>query len=147
MKGLSSTLDGMGCLDINATSVPNQHSSYQENSVHEIKNKECITQFFLNAMSNPVSSTWIKAIDAGFVDTWSLLNSNSVKNTYLKKIEASKGCVRVTRSNARLTKPLSTTSQIPNKFLNFSGKFDIPNKLLNAGGKYEILTALPRSDG
>ena len=39
-------LDGMWYLDINDTSTPNQHNTYQENSVHEIKKKEEIVIFF-----------------------------------------------------------------------------------------------------
>ena len=46
MEGLHSSLDGKWHLYINGTSSPNQHNSYQVNSVHRIKEKEDIVNFY-----------------------------------------------------------------------------------------------------
>ena len=53
----------------------------------------------------PVSSTWIKAIDAGFFATWHGLTSDLVRKDLLRSISTSKGYMRKTKTNIRSTKP------------------------------------------
>ena len=62
-------------------------------------------------MWNPVPSTWIQAIDAGFFTTWPGLTSAAVKNHLQPTIETSKGHMRATRANIRSTKSTSSTSK------------------------------------
>ena len=58
----------------------------------------------------PVKSTWLKAIAAGKVIRWLLLNVRNVKRYYPETTETPKGHMNQTRKNVRSTKVFETSN-------------------------------------
>ena len=77
---------------------------HQANNVYDTTKKADLVQFLSAAMWNPVPSTWIQAINAGFFATWPGLTPELVYK-HLETTEATtKGHMRATRTNVRSTK-------------------------------------------
>ena len=62
-------------------------------------------QYLHAAAFSPVTSTWLKAIERGFFQSWPVLNAKTVRNYLPKSPATSKGYLDQTRKNARSTNP------------------------------------------
>jgi hypothetical protein len=90
-------------------SLAPQHAA---NSVYELTKKRDIVRYLHQACCSPVSSTWIKAIDAGYFATWPGLTAELVRKHLPKSLATSKGHMRHERQGLRSTKPSVTPPHV-----------------------------------
>jgi hypothetical protein len=86
-----------------------QHAA---NSVYELTKKRDIVRYLHQACCSPVSSTWIKAIDAGYFATWPGLTAELVRKHLPKSIATSKGHLCHERQGLRSTQPPVTQPKV-----------------------------------
>ena len=116
LQGYRDKSTGMWTIDIldepNRTDSRVQTTRIQANNVYEYKKKQDIVTYLYKAMLSPVKSTWIKAINAGVLNTWPGFTSDLVEK-HLKKSNATvKGHLRQTRQNLRSKTKKTSLHQI-----------------------------------
>ena len=75
------------------------------NSVYEMTTLKDLVIYLHRACFSPVTSTWTKAINAGYFSTWPGLTSDLVRKHLPKSVATAKGHLRQDRKNVRSTQP------------------------------------------
>lgn len=81
------------------------------NHVHEMRTKRDLVQYLHRSCGSPVTSTWLKAIEAGFFATWPGLTLDLVRKHLPKSIATAKGHMRQQMQGVRSTKPKMPPTQ------------------------------------
>ena len=77
------------------------------NSIYECNNTRQLIEFYHATMGYPVTSTWCKAIDAGYFQGWPGLTSKRVRKFIKVVPETEKGHMDQQRAGTRSTRPAS----------------------------------------
>jgi hypothetical protein len=90
--------------------APAEH--HAANSVYELTKKRDIVRYLHQACCSPVSSTWIKVIEADYFATWPGLTADLVRKHLPKSIPTAKGLMRHERQGLRSTQPAVTKTTV-----------------------------------
>ena len=80
----------------------------EANSVYDLNTTEEYIKWMHAVCGYPVKSTWIKAIKAGNIIGWTMLNKRNVAKYYPETKDILKGNMNRTRKNVRSTKQKAT---------------------------------------
>jgi hypothetical protein len=98
---------------------PSQLLRHTANSVYELTKQRDIVRYLHQAACNPVPSTWIPAIDAGFFATWPGLTTTLVRKHLPKSLATLQGHLRQEQQGKRSTQPKFTTTDEPKERTNW----------------------------
>jgi hypothetical protein len=70
-----------------------QHTNPHDfvNSVYKLPNTEQVVAWYHAAVGYPTKATWLKAVDAGFYATWTLLTAKAVRKHIQRQWKHQKG--------------------------------------------------------
>ena len=85
--------------------------SLQAYSAYDLPSVEALVRFFHAAAGYPVKATWLKAIKAGFYDTWPGLTYSNASKYCPAAVPTTKGHMTQVRQGVRSTKPKGTREQ------------------------------------
>ena len=85
--------------------------SLQAYSAYDLPSVEALVRFFHAAAGYPVKATWLKAIKAGYYNTWPGLTYGNVSKYCPAAVPTTKGHMTQVRQGVRSTKPKGTVTK------------------------------------